>query len=349
MKPPIFPTATLSLLLIAAAAPAHAQTITTENGTEFVTIGAVGNAPYGGAIVSPDRPVGTVNYEYRIARTEVTAGQWLEFANAYAPYNTSPLVSGGEIRGPWLRVVPGSSPPQFYLRDNALPTYATQTTWRMAARFCNWLHNGKSGEGWAFESGVYDTMTFGRNPETNEYTDQTTPSPGARFWIPSLDEWVKAAYFDPNKNGTNQPGYWQFPTTSDTAPITGLPSEGGQTSAGLFRLDGGGPLPVGAYSNITSPWGLFDLSGGATEITTSWTSDVYRFDLLGAGTGYWSEPDAALRIGDRIGEFGLGSVTGGDTGFRLAASIPTPTTTLLLSLPLLLLPRSRRGPRAFSN
>ena len=33
----------------------------------------------------------------------------------------------------------------------------------------------------------------------------------------SEDEWYKAAYYDPNKNGVG-PGYWLYPTKSDTAP-----------------------------------------------------------------------------------------------------------------------------------
>lgn len=40
----------------------------------------------------------------------------------------------------------------------------------------------------------------------------------ARYWIPTENEWYKAAYYDPTKNGTGSPGYWAYPTRSDTMP-----------------------------------------------------------------------------------------------------------------------------------
>jgi hypothetical protein len=43
-----------------------------------------------------------------------------------------------------------------------------------------------------------------------------TKNAGATFWIPSEDEWYKAAYFDQNLEGGA--GYWLYPTQSNTAP-----------------------------------------------------------------------------------------------------------------------------------
>ncbi len=55
-----------------------------------------------------------------------------------------------------------------------------------AMRFTNWLHNGQgSGD---TESGAY---TIGSG------TDEVR-SANAKYWIPSEDEWYKAAYYDPN-------------------------------------------------------------------------------------------------------------------------------------------------------
>ncbi len=34
----------------------------------------------------PPRPIGRVDYEYQISKTEVTAAEWFEFVDAYAPY-----------------------------------------------------------------------------------------------------------------------------------------------------------------------------------------------------------------------------------------------------------------------
>lgn len=54
---------------------------------DWVTIGAVGNEPYlGDSPFGPDYAYGRgrVDYEYRIGRTEVTTGQWLEFVNTFS-------------------------------------------------------------------------------------------------------------------------------------------------------------------------------------------------------------------------------------------------------------------------
>jgi hypothetical protein len=40
----------------------------------------------------------------------------------------------------------------------------------------------------------------------------------ARYWIPTENEWYKAAYYDPAKGGVGVPGYWNYPTRSDTVP-----------------------------------------------------------------------------------------------------------------------------------
>ena len=44
--------------------------------------------------------------------------------------------------------------------------------------------------------------------------------PGALFFLPSEDEWYKAAYY---KGGGTNAGYWDYPTQSDTAPTAELP------------------------------------------------------------------------------------------------------------------------------
>ena len=78
-----------------------------------------------------------------------------------------------------------------------------------ACRFCNWLHNGQ-GDG-DTEDGAYTLKGYagadGREIRRN---------PGAKWFIPNEDEWYKAAYYDPQKPGG--PGYWDYPTRSDTPP-----------------------------------------------------------------------------------------------------------------------------------
>ena len=42
-----------------------------------------------------------------------------------------------------------------------------------------------------------------------------TRNAGATYFIPSENEWYKAAYY---KGGSTNAGYWTYPTQSNTAP-----------------------------------------------------------------------------------------------------------------------------------
>ena len=154
--------------------------------------------------------------------------------------------------------------PGYYIAEGC-DRFAVQVSWRVAAAYANWMHNGQVNEPWAFESGAYDVSTFGGNSQDG-YTDQPERSPGARFWIPSVDEWTKAAHYDPNRYGEGQEGYW-LRMGSQNDPLTpGLPENGGETSGGDF-LPGFGEqfMDVGSYTDVGGPWGVLDTSGGVQE------------------------------------------------------------------------------------
>ena len=53
--------------------------------------------------------------------------------------------------------------------------------------------------------------------DNNELTAESKTAI-ARYWIPTENEWYKAAYYDPSKGGVGVPGYWNYPTRSDTVP-----------------------------------------------------------------------------------------------------------------------------------
>jgi len=240
----------------------------------FVTIGDPGNPAWSGedAIfgITDNAGHGDVAYEYRIMRTEVTAEQWFEFVQAYAPYVDPQFRSGSSFTGPLVTFIgPGPDGVPRYRLNQGGEDLPTTMSWRFAARFCNWLHNGKVSKRWAFETGVYDTSTFGDiviDGITFGFTDQVAHDPGARFWIPTLDEWMKAAYWDPDKEGPGVGGWWQYPNGSNEPLISGPPGEG-QTSTGVPSV----PLqPAGSYPEVNKPWGLLDVSGQRSE----WLEDI---------------------------------------------------------------------------
>jgi formylglycine-generating enzyme required for sulfatase activity len=39
------------------------------------------------------------------------------------------------------------------------------------------------------------------------------------YFLPSENEWYKAAYYDPNKKGAGKPGYWLYPEVTDDPPM----------------------------------------------------------------------------------------------------------------------------------
>jgi len=305
-------------------------------GLDFVSIGSVGNraalpheSPFLGIL-----QLGDVDYAYRISRTEITVGQWLEFANAYAPYHSgNDLI---ELTG--FSLSPTGNPPgqgpAFEPTYQGSENWPADMGWRYAARYANWLHNGKAVTAEAFESGAYDTSTFGRDPQ-GRLTDQLSRSPGAKFWIPSWDEWAKAAYFDPDRYGTGEEGYWLYPDEGLDTLVGGLPgTPGAETNAGILNPPPG--IDVGSYPGTVSPWGLLDLSGGQWE----WTETPVALGGTRDRVILGSELGGASQWDDVLGTFNPAPYLAVGIGVRIA-SVPAPGPSCPLVILVLLRKRIR--------
>jgi len=224
-------------------------------------------------------------------------------------------------------------------------------SWRMAAMYCNWLHNDKSVAREAFLSGAYNVSTFGPNG-LGGFNDQVTRSPGARYFIPSRDEWIKSAHFDPSRYGENQPGWWEFSNSTDEFIHGGPPGVNIHVGPPGPGHDPNGPLaqanygwdvytfpgygspfavPLGAYPDVQSPWGLLDAAGATSE----WTEEIWMSSASGVmlrsleGSPWNSAP--GYGISDAIW------VRGGDWppylaaydfGLRIASVVPAPSSLL---------------------
>ncbi|GJM18132.1 MAG: hypothetical protein DHS20C14_03450 [Phycisphaeraceae bacterium] len=283
---------------------------------DWVTVEDPGNVAYDRPDTNPlfSGPRGSVVYKYRISKTELTNTQWAEFVQAFSPYwEGSP--SSFDLTGVGV-VTPDNG--TTYVAARGVEYAPADVTWQLAAMYANWMHNGKSGERAAFESGAYDTSDWvwdHSNP--NSITGTFERQDGARFWIPNEDEWIKAVYYDPNRYGEGQGGYWQWPTASDN------PTPADQTSASMSDL--ARFLPVGSFPDAVSPWGLLDVSGGLPEwLENSLQGSHTVFLVDGSGTGLgW--PDAEDWIDWRPQTF---RPTTGSIGLRLAARVPTPSVVL---------------------
>ncbi len=296
----------------------------------WATITHAGNEPY--VFTNPydgqTYEFGGVDHEYQISRTEVTASEWIEFVRAYAPHLGGFQALVRDFTSRWILWNPEIQDYAVISGDENRPI---ETTWRYAAIYANWLHNDKALTADAFTSGAYDTATFITNPD-HTFQDQLTRSPGARYWIPSADELIKAFHYDPNRHGPGEPGYWIYPHGSDNPPIPGAPGVG-QTNTG-YSLE----VDVASYRDVQSPWGLWDAAGGVSE----WTEGARYRD----GFDY---PNARFYDGSSIWDIGddLKSTTGADrievfrytytrVGLRLAREIPSPASgiSILIGIPL---------------
>lgn len=297
-------------------------------GLDFVTIGHAGNRPTTNKETPylTDFPMGAVDYEYRISCNKLSVNQYLEFANAYGTHVTD-LRTALDVGGRWLTPIPQKDGTWQYEAPKNWLNYAAGTSWEVGARYCNWLHNAKSPEKWAFEDGAYDASTF-----QHEFPPphQLEHLPGAKFWIPDLDEWTKAVYYDPSRYGKGREGYWQYPNSSDNELREGLPENGGETIGDLLWQNGQGGLflgewDLGQYPQTQTPWGLLDVSGTLPEVTSAregLATLIARGSLAGSIT--W-------RFDDRVDFFRTSPIwSDGQVALRIAASIPSPCSGLLV-------------------
>jgi formylglycine-generating enzyme required for sulfatase activity len=156
---------------------------------------------------------GTVGYLYHIQKYEVTNAEYASFLNSiavtdtYNCYNTS---MGSDNRGGISRSgVNGSY--SYTTKTNMSNKPVNFISWFNAARFANWLHNNMpsgSQNSLTTESGAYYL-----NGTTSDAT--ITRISGAKYALPTEDEWYKAAYY---KGGSSNAGYWNYATQSDSIP-----------------------------------------------------------------------------------------------------------------------------------
>lgn len=339
-----------ALIVVAVALPASAQPVPPDYGFNFITIGDVGNQAYNG----PDpfsryAGRGSVGYEYRMAKYETRTSQFIEFMNVLGRHNPDFAVQ----QRPLFWGASGAYNPDmtvsFSVNTPGGEDYPVAgMTWRLSAMYCNWLHNDKADSPEAYLDGAYDVSTFIRDPNAAlNLLDQTTHHPDAKFWIPSLDEWIKSVHYDPDKNGSGDGGWWQYPNGTDEPLTPGMPGEPGAETS--YRLDEPGfyelRIPVGSYPDTTTPWGLLDASGGAAEATEEW-APIPGINFYRIWEGSIAGPDLTGNSNNRdlvnrgIDETPFEMI--GGLGLRVA-SVPAPGVGLpLIACGLLASVRRRR-------
>jgi len=306
---------------------------------EVVTVGDPGNAGewsgenYGG--FGPDRVCGAVGYTYNIGKYEVTAGQYTAFLNAKAKTDTYTLYNSGMSNTTYGSGITRSgggvvgNPYSYTVEDNFVSRPVNFVTFWDACRFTNWLHNGQ-GDG-DTETGAY--TLDGYNGADGRWI---TRNLGAQWFLPSEDEWYKAAYY---KGGSTNAGYWDFPTKSDAAAPPGRDMA---DVSGNNANYAGSPSPidspywitlVGEFHSSASPYGTFDQGGNVQE----WNEEIlhpFPYDWSrGMRGGSFAYDESYLLASARgAGYPSYDYVQGYIIGFRVASAVPEPATLIIWSL-----------------
>lgn len=289
---------------------------------DWVTVGDINNP------ADPDPTCGghgAVGYQYNIGKYEVTIGQYTEFLNAVAQSDGYGLYDpdmGTDVNVAGI-TRSGSDGSYSYATTGSANRPITYVSWFDAARFCNWLHNGQG-------SGSTEAGAYNLNGATSGIF---TVQPGANVWIPSEDEWYKAAYYQPAAQGGDTDSYWLYPTASNTlggnTPGTGAANyhdgDYATTQSSDFSSSQNYLTDVGDYQNSDSHYGIFDMGGNVWEWTDSIDSGSARW-LRG---GSWRDSANGLQAsysGSYASVYGSSGI-----GFRLAA-VPEPSLSLGMAI-----------------
>jgi sulfatase modifying factor 1 len=268
--------------------------------------------------------LGAVSSVYKIAAKETTNAEYVEFLNKVDASGTNPngiyhptmesSTNGG------ITFNPGASSGQHYSVKVTSPgrgasTYADMpvnfVTWFDAARYANWLNNGQQSNAASMETGAYtlNNQTSGAIPTRN---------PGASIFLPSADEWYKAAFYSPSN------GYYTWQTRNNSTPLATTTTTG--TNSANYASASTGPMSVGSYTNTTSYYGLYDMLGNVTEVSdTAGSGSTYRAfggGYSAIGSAWNLTASAVYRDSTFINQ---------TYGFRVAA-VPEPGTIALAGM-----------------
>lgn len=163
-----------------------------------------------------------------------------------------------------------------------------------------------------------------------------THAEDATFWIPTRDEWYKAAYYDPGAGGPAG-DYWLYPTQSNDTPgndgpgantvnyktdVYAVTQEPDLSSGELYLT------PIGFYGeDSASHYGTYDQGGNVRE----WNEYMGNGARRGTLGGDWFSSVTPLGS-DLTTTVALPTSETDRIGFRVASSVPEPSVAALLLL-----------------
>jgi len=258
---------------------------------------------------------GAVGFNYRIGKYEVNNLQYATFLNAVAADDVHNLYSTNMTTDIHGGIERSGSPGEYAytVKPGMGHQPVVWVDFYDALRFCNWLHHGQpSGpqDHTTTEDGAY-TLTPGMI-----FNNTVTRNPSACYWLPSDDEWYKAAYHQPAEAGGDPSNYWLYPTRSNDTPVS-EPPPGGINSANACCETGRMATDVGAYLNASSFYGTFDQAGNVQE-WTEWTDDFTFLGIRRVRGGSWNYNEFYSKSTDL--EFDTTDYDAAAIGFRVAGA-----------------------------
>jgi sulfatase modifying factor 1 len=346
-----------SLILALVARPVLAITIPT------VSVGDLGNQndPGTGSLY------GGVGYAYGIGSTEVTVGQYTAFLNAvantdtYSLYN-SHMATNGNVAG----IAQSGSPGTYTYSVIGSPNHpVTYVSWGDSARFANWLHNGQptgAQAGSTTEDGAYTL-----NGATSGFALlAVTRNAGAKWFIPTENEWYKGAYYQPAAQGGDSDSYWSYPMKTNSVPYSDQPpgATPDNTRVANFLQDDGVAdgyddgyavtgsttlsssqnylTDVGAYTSSASYYGTLDQAGSVWEWNeTTVLVAAGHFPIFGRGVRGGAWDGGSILLPASLRDKADPTLENQVVGFRVAVPEPTSLTLCLAGIVALALRRIR--------
>lgn len=292
---------------------------------------AIAFTPVGNAGNAPDKTgYGAVNSPYAISKYEVTIGQYVAFLNTVAAVPTASYITNlytkdmndddyvientitrkgsGTVADPYqYAVATGPADPQKNpgVKGSTPNDPVPFVDWFDAARFINWLNNG------ANASASTETGTYTLNGATSGFIPRNAD---AKFWLPTENEWYKAAYFDPALN-QGAGGYWLNATRSNRLPdVIDPPGSANAANYNGLRPEQYKLIDVGSYALSPSAFGTFDQAGNLWE--WSGTNLNENYIVRGGSWSYGLTTVESIQRRDYKTDY-----NDDDTGFRVATKI----------------------------
>ena len=290
-----------TLLLLSISTVANADQI----GSIAIEFAGIGNAGNGND--QPTGLYGAVSYDYRLSITEISQ---------------SMVSAAGLPAGNWL----GDQP-------------AASINWYQAAGFVNWLNTTAGHQpAYRLNAGLTALTLWSSLDAWQAGGENLYRHKDAHYFLPSEDEWYKAAY---HQNNGATADYWDYATASNSAPTSVASGVSAATAVyhlGSFSAPSDVSVAGGssAYSTMGQGGNVWEWMESASDGINDSATEYRAFR-----GGHWNSNESNLRASNR--NYDAPSVANYSVGFRVA-SVPEPSALAILFVGLLALVGRRTRP-----